>query len=366
MRADRLGDVTTQAGLRPPRRAGTPPAGADGRGRPAGRDRGPAHQAGLLLEAGSGRPARAGGRRRTGRAAPAVPRAPADVGAARGRTLTVDGYRRRAASGARSPGPPRSCTNGAPRTGRCLRDLLLRLVESSVDGDPVPRRSPGAASSRPRARPSRRPARRCPARDQRRRHRRALARVARPRVAPPSRLARRRPGWPADPSPPLGRRRRRGLDGPPDTELYRGVRLRTTLEWRDAPILPSPRRNGTSSTTRRVSRRRGEARRRTRRGGASGRSSRGAAGGRRLRRAPGRPQAERADMAPRDRQRPRRAALARDADTVDQALLLAVEAIGLQDSGEPGQACSPPCSASRPHRLVPLRRRPRRVIPSSP
>ena len=96
-----------------------------------------------------------------------------------------------------------------------LRDLLLRLVTPTPEGEPVRSRVPRRhGRHRRRTRAAGRAAGRRPAGDQRRRHGRARPRVARPGLAPAAGLARRRRRGPADPAATWRCRRRLGRHGP--------------------------------------------------------------------------------------------------------------------------------------------------------
>ena len=150
-----------------------------------------------------------------------------------GNVLTVEGYR---ATGGIRGAVARSADrlyDTLPGTQRAvLRSVLLRLVTPSLDGEPVrcrvssrsllddPDRSAssgsscGPGSSPPRRRPSSWPTRRWPGPGPVS----VLARRRRRRAAALRHLTSAAEGWES-----LGR---------PVTELYRGARLDTALEWR--------------------------------------------------------------------------------------------------------------------------------------
>ena len=176
----------------PARRAKPAPAGRDGRRRTARAIEAPARQYGLLLEAGlvdvlvgevEGEPG----------ALPLLSHALRETWVRRqGRTLTVEGYRE--SGGIRS-----AVAQSAERVydqldqvqRPLLRDLMLRLVTPTPDGDPVRGQDrPPCRRYRRRARaPDRDAGRRSP-RDQRRAHGRTGPRVTRAGLAPAARLAR--------------------------------------------------------------------------------------------------------------------------------------------------------------------------------
>ena len=94
LRADRLGELSAHPAVRAPRRAGPSPLERDERRRPSRCHRGPGPPGRPVVGTGPRRPARARGGRRASSAAALVARAPPDVAATRGRTLTVEGYQR--------------------------------------------------------------------------------------------------------------------------------------------------------------------------------------------------------------------------------------------------------------------------------
>jgi WD40 repeat protein len=128
--------------------------------------------------------------------------------------------------------------------------------------------------------------------------------------------------------------------GRPDTELYRGVRLRTALEWCEGtrPALTPIERDFLDDAQRNADAgaKRERGRRRRRRGATTALALLMAfatlAGFLAIR------QADRADEASATAAGNRAIALARDADAVDEALLLAVEAVRLEDSDESREA----------------------------
>ncbi len=284
MRADRLGDATTQPGFARLVERGLhllgPMAEADLRAAIEG----PAHQAGLLLEPGlvdllvrevEGEPG----------ALPLLSHALRETWERReGRTLTVAGYQATGGiRGAISRTAEEVYERVPPDQRADLRDLLLRLVESSVDGEPVstpvPRRSLVADPEHEHLVDLLVDARLITSDD-------GVIELSHeslgPRLAPPPRLARRRRGWPADPPPPLRRLRGVGLDGP---SRHRAV-----------PGSPAPHHPGLARANPShphldrtgLPRRRPASRRRRGKAGAphhtaaarAGRRSRGAAGGR--------------------------------------------------------------------------------------
>ena len=301
---------------------------------------GPARQAGLLLEAGSGRSpgaARSKANRAPCRCCPTPCVRPGN--GARAATLTVDGYRATGGIRGAVSHTAEEVYQRVPADRRAeLRDLLLRLVGSSLDGEPV-------SHARSPAQPPTDPdhddlvdllvdARLVTSDDG---VVELLARVSGPGLAPPAGLARRRRGWPADPSSPLRRRRRLGLDGPPRHRAVPGSPAPHHPGMAGAnPSHPRPRQNRTFLDDARrhtdaEARREGRTRRR-RRGLVAAVAllvvAAALAGLLAFR------QAERAEVAAVTADARRAAALAGDADAVDQALLLAVEAVDLQDSGE--------------------------------
>jgi WD40 repeat protein/DNA-binding SARP family transcriptional activator len=338
MRADRLGDVTAQPQFTRLVERGLHLLGPMAPGDLRAAIEGPAHQAGLLLESGlvdllvrevEGEPG----------ALPLLSHALRQTWERReGRTLTVAGYQ---ATGGIRGAVARTAEDlyerVPPDQRGMLRDLLLRLVEPSVDGEPVP----------------------TPV------HRRALLDDAEQNhlvdLLVDARLVTsddgvielsheslahawpRLRGWLDDDAD--GHRIRRHLSGAadawdsmgrPDTELYRGIRLRTTMEWRARthPALTATERDFLDHARRHAdAESRQERRTRRRRRGlvaavALLMVTAAFAGLLAIR------QAERAENAAVTADARRAVALARDADAVDQALLLSVEAVGLQDSAE--------------------------------
>ncbi len=338
MRADRLGDVTAQVGFARLVERGlhllAPMAEADLRSAIEG----PAHQGGLLLEAGlvdllvrevEGEPG----------ALPLLSHALRQTWERReGRTLTVAGYNATGGIRAAVARSAEELYEGlAPEQRDALRDLLLRLVEPSVDGDPVP--SPIA--------------RRAFLSDPEHDHLVNLLVDARLVTSDDGivelsheSLARAWPrlrGWLEDDAD--GQRILRHLSGAadswdsmgrPDTELYRGVRLRTALEWRDRtqPALTTTEREFLDDAayqfdaeTKRA--RRARRRRRVLVAAVAVLVVAVAFAGLLAVR-----QAERAEDVAVTADARGAAALAMVADTVDQALLLGVEAVGIQDSSD--------------------------------
>ena len=273
MRADRLGDATTQPGFARLVERGLhllgPMAEADLRAAIEG----PAHQAGLLLEPGlvdllvrevEGEPG----------ALPLLSHALRQTWERReGRTLTVAGYQATGGiRGAISRTAEEVYERVPPDQRADLRDLLLRLVESSVDGEPVstpvPRRSLVADPEHEHLVDLLVDARLVTSDD-------GVIELSHESLA---RAWPRLRGWLDDDAD--GQRILRHLSGAseawdsmgrPDTELYRGVRLRTTLEWRERthPTLTSTERDFLDDA-RRARRRRGEARTPHRFGGCTG------------------------------------------------------------------------------------------------
>ena len=179
------------SGLRPARRARAVPAVADERGQPARRDRGTGPAGGAAAPAGPRRPPRARGRGRAGRAADALARAAADLGATRGADAhgrRVPGHRwdprrrrpvgreplhrvRRARSRRRSArcscGSSRPSDDGEPVRARVPRDEArarrVRTSGSSTCSPPPGWSAATRATSRSRTRPSRASGRGCAA-----------------------------------------------------------------------------------------------------------------------------------------------------------------------------------------------------------
>ena len=246
LRADRLGDAVGPPGVRPAGRARPVPARRDGRGRPAGRHRGTGPPGRPAPRAGSGRPAGARGRGRAGRAAAAVPRAARRPGSgARAARSPSPATAPPAASAARSPSRPRRSTSRCRAEQRpLLRDLLLRLVAPSPDGEPVPQPgAPAAARHRPGPRASSSSCSSAPGCVTSDDGVVELAHEALARAWPRLR------GWLDDDVE--GQRILRHLTaaadtwdamGRPDSELYRGARLAQALDWRDRSAARSHRR----------------------------------------------------------------------------------------------------------------------------
>jgi DNA-binding SARP family transcriptional activator/WD40 repeat protein len=338
MRADRLGDATAHATFARLIERGLYLLGPMSEPDLRMAIEGPARRAGLLLEPGlvdllvrevEGEPG----------ALPLLSHALRQTWQLReGRTLTVAGYQ---ATGGINGALARTAEEvyervPSDRRGE-LRDLLLRLVDSTIDGDPVS--SPVARHSLVTD----------PEEDQ------LVDLLVDARLVTSDEgvielsheaLARAWPrlrGWLDDDAE--GQRVLRHLAvaagawdsmGRPDAELYRGARLRSALEWRAAA---SPRLTATEQEFLDDARRqadvaaRREHRARRRRRGVSttvavllvvalvaGLLAVG--------------QADRARTASVAADVRRASALARDADGVDQALLLAAEAVGLEDSAE--------------------------------
>ena len=213
---------------------------------------GPAHQAGLLLEPGlvdllvlevEGEPG----------ALPLLSHALRQTWERReGRALTVDGYQATGGIRGAISRTAEEVYERVPVDQRSdLRDLMLRLVGSSVDGEPVctpvPRRSLVHGPEHDHLVDLLVDARLVTSDD-------GVVELSHESLA---RAWPRLQGWLDDDAD--GQRILRHLSGAadawdsmgrPDTELYRGVRLRTTLDWRARThATPSPQRNGTSSTT---------------------------------------------------------------------------------------------------------------------
>ena len=132
-----------------------------------------------------------------------------------GQTLTVAGYRESGGiRGAVAQSAEEIYEQTPAEQRRILRDLLLRLVAPSAEGELVPAGTQALARHGSGTRAADRAPRRGSARDERRRNGRAGPRGTRPGVAPPARLARRRRRGPADPAPPRDGRRHVGRDGP--------------------------------------------------------------------------------------------------------------------------------------------------------
>ena len=212
---------------------------------------GPARQAGLLLGAGPGRPAGTGGRGRARRAARCCRTRCARRGSgARAARSPSPATSAPAASAVRSPSRPRTSTHRVPDEQRpLLRDLLLRLVTPTPEGEPVRSRVP----------------RRTVATDAE--HEQLIELLVGARLVTSDddtvelaheSLARAWPrlrSWLDDDVE--GQRILRHLAltadawdgmGRPDSELYRGVRLAQALEWQTEPTPTSPRPSGPSST----------------------------------------------------------------------------------------------------------------------
>ena len=151
LRADRLGDVSAYPAFARPRRARPVPARADGRGRPAGGDRGTGAPGRAAARAGPGRPARARGGGRAGRAAAAVPRAAPDLGAAR----RAHAHRRRLRADRRHPRRRRPVRRGGLRASyrRTQRPHAARPAAApghpGADGEPDPTAGCRGAAWRP-------------------------------------------------------------------------------------------------------------------------------------------------------------------------------------------------------------------------
>jgi WD40 repeat protein/DNA-binding SARP family transcriptional activator len=338
MRADRLGDATTQPEFARLVERGLHLLGPMAEPELRAAIEGPAHQAGLLLEAGltdllvrevEGEPG----------ALPLLCHALHQTWERReGRTLTVAGYQ--AAGGIRgalSRTAEEVYEQVPPERRADLRDLLLRLVESSIDGDPVstpvPRRSLVTDPEHEHLVDLLVDARLVTSDD----GVIALSHESLARAWPRLR------GWLDDDAD--GQRVLRHLSGAavawdsmgrPDTELYRGVRLRTTVEWRERtrPTLTDTERDFLDDGRRQADAEAGRQRRtrRRRRGLVAAVAvlvvAAALTGVLAVR------QAEQARVAAVTADARRASSLSRDADAVDEALLLAVEAVGLEDSPE--------------------------------
>ncbi|MET0459643.1 MAG: BTAD domain-containing putative transcriptional regulator, partial [Ilumatobacteraceae bacterium] len=338
MRADRLSDAATQPGFARLVERGLHLLGPMAEPELRAAIEGPARQAGLLLEAGlvdllvlevEGEPG----------ALPLLSHALRQTWERReDRVLTVDGYQ--ASGGIRGAisHTAEEVYQRVPADRRAeLRDLMLRLVGSSIDGEPVstpvPRRSLATGLDHDDLVDLLVDARLVTSDD-------GVIELSHEALA---RAWPRLHGWLDDDAD--GQRIFRHLSGAadawdsmgrPDTELYRGVRLRTTLEWqeRTQPTLTATERDFLDDARRHTdaeARREGRTRRRRRGLVAAvallvvGAALAGLLAFR---------QAERAEVAGVTADARRAAALAGDADAVDQALLLALEAVDLQDSGE--------------------------------
>ena len=338
MRADRLGDVTAQAGFTRLVERGLHLLGPMAEDDLRAAIEGPARQAGVLLEAGlvdllmrevEGKPG----------ALPLLSHALRETWERReGRTLTVAGYQ---ATGGIRGAVARSAEDMYervhPEQRHVLRDLLLRLVVPSVDGEPVSTPVP----------------RRTLLNDPEHDHLVDLLVDARLVTSNDGTvelshecLARAWPrlrGWVDDDID--GQRIRQHLSGTADawdsmgrpaTELYRGIRLDRALDWRhrSRPALTSTERAFLEEGRREAQVEASQERRSRRRrlvviaAVAILAVTATVAGMLAIR------QAEQAEVAAETADVRRATALARDAEAVDQALLLSVEAVDLQDSNE--------------------------------
>ena len=250
LRADRLGELSAHPGFARLVEPGLHLLSAMSEADLRAAIEGPARQVGLLLEPGlvdllvrevEGEPG----------ALPLLSHALHETWQRReGRTLTVDGYRQTGGIRGAVAQSAEEVYHQVPAEQRpLLRDLLLRLVTPTPEGEPVrsrvPRRTVATDDEHERLVELlvRRPA--C---HQRRSDRRAGPRIARPGMAPPAELVGRRCRRPTHPAPPRPHRRRLGCHGPPESELYRGVRLAQALDWQtraDPDLTPTdglPRR----------------------------------------------------------------------------------------------------------------------------
>ena len=338
VRADRLGDATAQ-----PEFARLVEMGLHLLGPMAEPDlrtaiEGPAHQAGLLLEAGlvdllvrevEGEPG----------ALPLLSHALRQTWERReGRALTVAGYQ--AAGGIRGAlsRTAEDVYQRVPIESRGdLRELLLRLVESSVDGEPVstpvPRRSLVTDPEHDHLLDLLVDARLVTSDD----GVVALSHESLARAWPRLR------GWLDDDAE--GQRILRHLSGAadawdsmgrPDTELYRGVRLRTALDWHDrTPLtLTAVERDFLDDARRHADAEARRERRTTRRRHGLVTAIALLAVTALIAGLLAVLQSERAEETAETAVARRAVAISRDADAVDTALLLAVEAVRLQDSVE--------------------------------
>jgi WD40 repeat protein/DNA-binding SARP family transcriptional activator len=338
MRADGLGEVTDHPGFARLVERGLHLLGPMTEGDLRAAIEGPAHQAGLLLEPGlvdllvrevEGEPG----------ALPLLSHALRQTWERReGSILTVAGYQATGGIRGAVARTAEDLYDQVPSDQRdVLRDLLLRLVEPTIDGEPVPTPVP----------------RRTLLTDPE--HDRLVDLLVDARLVTVDDgtvelshecLARAWPrlrGWLDDDVE--GQRIRRHLSGAadawdsmsrPDTELYRGIRLDRALDWRgrSRPALTATERafleEGRSAAD--VESRRERRTTRRRRGLVAAVAvlvvAAALAGLLAIR------ESERAELAAVTADARRAAALAGDADAVDQALLLAVEAVGLQDSRE--------------------------------
>ena len=252
LRADRLGELSTHQVFARLIEPGVYLLGAMGEADLRAAIEGPAHQAGLLLEPGlvellvqdvEGEPG----------ALPLLSHALRTTWERReGRTLTVEGYRATGGIRGAVAQSAEALYEQVPADQRpLLRDLLLRLVTPSPDGQPVrnrvPRRAswpptpPTTISSKSSSPPGSSPATTASSNS-----------PTRPSPGPgpacragsttTSRANASSATWPAPPTP--GTRM-----GRPDSELYRGARLAQALDWRHAGHpRPHPHRAGPSST----------------------------------------------------------------------------------------------------------------------
>ncbi len=235
LRADRLGEVSAHPEFARLVERGLYLLGAMGEDDLRAAIEGPAHQAGILVEPGlvellirdvEGEPG----------ALPLLSHALRETWQRReGRTLTVEGYRRTGKiRGAVAQSAEELYDRVAPDQRPLLRNLLLRLVMPTTDGDPVRSRVPRSlvAADKP--------------------HEHLVELLVGARLVTSDdgvvelaheALARAWPrlrGWLAEDSE--GQRMLRHLSvaaeawdglGRPDSELYRGVRLAQALDWRD-------------------------------------------------------------------------------------------------------------------------------------
>ena len=132
-----------------------------------------------------------------------------------GRTLTVAGYQDTGGIRGAVAKSAEEVYDQVPTEQRpVLRDLLLRLVAPTPEGEPVRSRVPRRTlATDDRTRTARRAVGRRQVGDQRRRHRRAGPRIARSSMAASAILVGRRRGGPTHPPPPRSRRRRVGWHG---------------------------------------------------------------------------------------------------------------------------------------------------------
>jgi WD40 repeat protein/DNA-binding SARP family transcriptional activator len=235
LRADRLGELSAHAGFVRLIEPGLYLLGAMGEADLRAAIQGPAHQAGLLLEPGlvellvrevEGEPG----------ALPLLSHALRTTWERReGRTLTVDGYRDTGGiRGAVAQSAEQLYEQVSPDQRPLLRDLLLRLVAPSPDGEPAPSRLPRRIIAADPAHESLVEvlvAARLITSDD------GMVELAHEALA---RAWPRLRGWLDDDVE--GQRVLRHLTGAadtwdamgrPDSELYRGARLAQALDWRD-------------------------------------------------------------------------------------------------------------------------------------